>query len=109
MEILNFYPMKNEKSFGQEEALELYTGILSKVMDRFEKPDTLGKFTSVISFIKSFDQVCVDSAKVDKDLSEADFRALVHDSDLLEASQVDDLFVRVAKEINRHLEKGADT
>ena len=55
MEILNFYPMKNEKSFGQEEALELYTGILSKVMDRFEKPDTLGKFTSVIAFIKCFD------------------------------------------------------
>ena len=108
MEILNFYPMKNDKSFSKEEALELYTSIMSKVMDRFEKPDTPGKFTSVISFIKCFDQVCVDSAKVDKDLSEADFRALVHDSDLLEESRVEDLFVRVAKEINKHLENGAE-
>jgi len=106
MEILNFYPMKNEKSYSKEEALELYTSILSKVMDRFEKPDTPGKFTSVLSFIKCFDQVCVDFAKVDKELSEADFRALVHDSDLLEETQVDELFVRVAKEINKHLESG---
>ena len=42
-----------------------------------------------------------------KGLNEADFRALVHESDLLEEQQVLDIFARVAKEINKHLEHGA--
>ena len=54
--------------------------------------------------------MCVDVAQTEKDLSEADFRALVHDSDLLEEAQVfDDLFARVATEINKHLEAGHET
>ena len=109
MEILYFYPIKNEKHFDKEEALQLYAEIMGQVMDRFEQDDTPGKFSSVTSFIKCFDLASIDCAKVTKDLSEADFRALVHDSDLLEEKAVQDLFVRVAAEINKHLEQGSET
>ena len=76
-------------------------------MDRFEREDTLGRVTSVISYIKCLDQCSVDVASADG-YTEADFRALVHDQDLLEESSVIELFERVAKEINRHLEHGAE-
>lgn len=109
MEILYFYPIKNEKSFEKEEALQLYTEVIGQVMDRFERDDTPGKFSSVTTFIKCFDMASIDCAKVTKDLSEADFRALVHDFDLLEEKPVQDLFGRVAAEINKHLEQGAET
>ena len=88
MEILMFYPFKNQKSAGnKEEALAQYLKPLNAVMDRFAKEDTLGRVTSVLSFIKCLDQAAVDVAAQDG-LSEADYRALVHDYDLLEDPQV---------------------
>ena len=88
IEILNFYPFKNEKSSAnKEEALAKYLKPMNAVMDRFAKEDTLGRVTSVLSFIKCLDQAAVDVAAQDG-LSEADYRALVHDHDLLEDPSV---------------------
>lgn len=107
MEILYFYPIKNDQSFEKKEALALYMDAMGSAIARFEKPDSLGKFASVIAFLKCLDQTAIDMACLKKGLNEADFRALVYDSDLLEEKQVLDMFTRVAKEINKHLEHGA--
>ena len=56
MEVLYFYPIKNKQSFSnKEEALTIYVEAMGAAMTRFEKPDTPGKFNSVISFIKCLD------------------------------------------------------
>ena len=55
LEILYFYPIKNDQSFGNEEALKLYMELMGSVLARFENPNTLGKFSSVNSYIKCFD------------------------------------------------------
>ena len=55
MEILFFCPIKNDKSFGKVEALEMFTSVMGEVMDRFERPDTPGKFISVLAFLKCLD------------------------------------------------------
>lgn len=81
---------------------------MGSAIERFEKPDTPGKFTSVLTFLKCLDQVAIDFAFQKKGLKEEDFRALVHDQDLLEETSVKNLFERVAKEINKHLESGAE-
>ena len=36
-EIFYFYPLKNEKSFGKEEALKLYLDTMNSTLARFEK------------------------------------------------------------------------
>lgn len=75
-------------------------------MKRFEMEDTPGKFKSVKDFMKCFDQATIDVAHHEKNLSEADFRALVYDSELLDNALVLELFDRVSTEINKHLESG---
>ena len=60
MEIMYFYPIKNGRTFEKAEALQIYTSVMSSVMDRFEQPDTPGKFQSVLIFIKCLDQASVD-------------------------------------------------
>lgn len=79
MELLYFYPIKNEKSAkSKEEALAQYLKTMGTVLDRFKKEDTLGRITSVTGYIRCLDQASIDVAAAD-DLSEADFRALVHE------------------------------
>ena len=77
-------------------------------MTRFEKPDTPGKFNSVIAFIKCLDQASIDVACQNRGLNEADFRAMIHEHNLIEEKAVLDIFTRMANEINKHLEHGSD-
>ena len=51
---------------------------MGTVLDRFKKEDTLGRITSVTGYIRCLDQASIDVAAADG-LSEADFRALVHE------------------------------
>ena len=79
MELLYFYPIKNEKSAkSKEEALAQYLKTMGTVLGRFKREDTLGRITSVTGYIRCLDQASIDVAAADG-LSEADFRALVHE------------------------------
>ena len=84
--------------------VEAYNNALKRVLERFQKRDTLGVFKGIKQYIYCFDQAVLDSLLAVDNVSEMDARQVVDKHNLLYSDCAKDVFTKVAEEIEYHLE-----
>ena len=79
LDMLLYHPFKNGVSKSHSEALEILNSVLSKATTRIAKEDTLGLFDNPVEFMICFNTFCVDLARVEHGLTEADYHFMVEE------------------------------
>lgn len=93
-------PLDDER---EKAIVEAYNNALKRVLERFQKRDTLGVFKSIKQYIYCFDQAVLDSLLAVDNVSEMDARQVVEKHNMLYSDFAKDVFTKVAEEIEYHL------
>jgi len=82
LDMFLYHPYKNGVSKTAEESLEILKSILSIATERFAMDDTFGLFDNPIEYIICFNTFCVDIAREEHGLNEADYHFMVDEHNL---------------------------
>lgn len=82
LDMFLYHPFKNGVSKTAVEALEILKKILGKASDRMANDDTFGLFDNPVEFMICFNTFCVDLAREEHGLTEADYHFMVDEHNL---------------------------
>ena len=107
LELFLFHPYQSGQIKSKTEALEILVKITKKAVDRFGKSDTMGLFSNPVEYMYCFNTMCIDVAREEHNLSEADFQFMIESNDLSETPEMQPIYASLSEKLNAQLE-GAD-
>lgn len=84
LSMYQFHPYRPTSVPDKEEALQIAQAVLSKAVSRFSAQDFSGLIDDEGQYLYVFNTVCVDIAREEHELSEADFMNLFAEYELME-------------------------
>ena len=106
LDMLLYHPFKNDQSKSASEALTIMQSILEKATKRFEKSDTFGLFDNPVEYLICFNTFCVDLAREEHGLNEADYYFMIDEHNLSSEMNVSTFYAHVARALKAQLEGG---
>ena len=106
--MLLYHPFKNDQSKSASEALTIMQSILEKATKRFEKSDTFGLFDNPVEYLICFNTFCVDLAREEHALNEADYYFMIDEHNLSSEMDVSTFYAHVARALKAQLEGGEE-
>ena len=82
LDMLLYHPFKNDQTKSASEALTILKSILGKATERFAKSDTFGLFDNPVEYLICFNTFCVDVAREEHGLNEADYHFMIDENNL---------------------------
>ena len=96
LDMFVYHPYKNGVSKTADEALEILKSILSKATERFAQADTFGLFEDPVEYMICFNTFCVDLAREEHGMNEADYHKMVDEHELITNKAVQPFYQNLA-------------
>lgn len=108
LELYLFYPYRATQNKTLEEAEQILQAVMSKAESRIGKSDTLGLFETPEEYMWCVNALCVDIARIDHSLQEADFQYMIEEHDLTSKAKMQPFYTAFAKNLQAQLDGGAE-
>ena len=82
LDLYQFHPYKGQVNEDKEESIQVAQAILDKACWRFGQEDVKGAFESEEQFIYVYHMLCIDIARTEFELEEAEFLSMFNEHDL---------------------------
>ena len=106
LDMLLYHPYKNGQSKTAGEALTILKSVLGKATARIAKDDTFGLFDNPVEYLICFNTFCVDLAREEHELSEADYHYMIDEYNLSSNQEVQPFYENLAAALRHQLEGG---
>ena len=101
LDMLLYHPFKNGVSKDAGEGLTILKAVLDKATKRFAKDDTYGLFENPVEYMICFNTLCVDLAREEHGLTEADYHFMIDAHDLSANSEVQQFYQDLAAALRK--------
>lgn len=108
LDMLLYHPFKNGTAKSEIDALAILQSVLSKAATRFAQDDTYGLFDNPVEYMICFNTFCVDIAREEHGLSEADYHFMIDEHNLSSNERVQPFYEKLAQALRHQLEGEAD-
>ena len=108
LDMLLYHPYKNGTATSVNDALDILESVLSKAANRFAQDDTYGLFDNPVEYMICFNTFCVDIAREEHGLSEADYHFMIDEHNLSSNERVQPFYEKLAQALRHQLEGGDD-
>ena len=99
LEIFLFFPFKPSVSKTKAEAMQILQTVFKRAVERIGKPDTNMLFESPEEYMFVFNALCVDLAREEHQLGEADYQRMIDEHDLSSTPEMQPLYLELAKKL----------
>ena len=96
LDMLLYHPFKSGTTKSESDALAILQSVLSKAVDRFAQDDTYGLFDNPVEYMICFNTFCVDIAREEHGLSEADYHFMIDEHNLSSNEAVQPFYEKLA-------------